>query len=68
VGRFFRQDEDSVPDRDPVAVLGYDLWRNWFGSSPDALGATLKINGTIFSVIGVAPQTYSASPLRIRRR
>jgi hypothetical protein len=27
-GRFFSSDEDSVPDRDPVAVLGYDLWRN----------------------------------------
>jgi predicted permease len=58
LGRFFRQDEDSVPDRDRVAVIGYELWRNWFGSSPDALGATLKINGTMFRVIGVAPRTF----------
>jgi len=58
LGRFFGQEEDSVPDRDRVAVLSYDLWRNWFGSSPDALGATLKINGTVFTVIGVTPQTF----------
>jgi len=57
LGRFFRQDEDSVPDRDRVAVVSYQLWRDWFGSSPDALGATLKINGVTFTVIGVAPQT-----------
>jgi len=64
LGRFFRPDEDSVPDRDPVAVLSYNLCRNWFGLSPDgrpgsdALGATLKINGTTFRVIGVAPPEF----------
>jgi predicted permease len=58
LGRFFRPDEDRVPDRDRVAVLSYELWHNWFGASPDALGATLKINGTAFSVIGVAPQAF----------
>ena len=58
LGRFFREDEDSVPDRDRVAVLSYELWLNWFGSSPDAVGSTLKINGTTFLVIGVAPSTF----------
>src|SRR5204862_7955719 len=58
LGRFFGQEEDNVPDRGRVAVLSYDLWRNWFGSSPGALGATLKINGTVFTVIGVTPQTF----------
>jgi hypothetical protein len=58
LGRFFRQDEDSVPDRDRVAVLSYELWRKCFGSSPDALGATLKINGVTFSVIGIAAETF----------
>lgn len=58
LGRFFRHDEDSVPDRNRVAVISYELWRNWFGSSRNVLGAALKINGTIFTVIGVAPQTF----------
>ncbi len=57
-GRFFRPDEDAVPDRDRVAVLGYGLWRNWFGSSLEALGSTVKINGVPFTVIGVAPGTF----------
>jgi predicted permease len=58
LGRFFRPDEDSVPDRDHVAVLGHDLWRDWFSSSPDALGATLAINGVPFTIIGVAPSAF----------
>jgi len=58
LGRFFREDEDRVPDGAPVAVLSAATWRNWFGASPDVLGATLKINGTIFTVVGVAPETF----------
>ena len=58
LGRFFRADEDSVPDRDRVAVVSYDFWHNWFGASPDVLGAALKINGVVFTVIGVAPAEF----------
>jgi predicted permease len=68
LGRFFRADEDSVPERDKVAVLGYDLWRNSFGSSMDALGAIVQINSVPFTVIGVAPETFrgmSAMPSEI---
>lgn len=58
LGRFFRADEDKVPDRDPVAVLSYDFWRDWFGASPDVVGATLKVNGVVFTAIGVAPRDF----------
>lgn len=58
LGRFFRADEDLVPDRDRVAVLSHEFWRDWFGASPHALGATLRINGADFTVIGVAPPTF----------
>ena len=59
LGRFFDEREDQVPDRDRVAVLGHDFWRTWFASRPDAIGTTVKINGVDFTVIGVAPQTFS---------
>ena len=58
LGRFFHDDEDQVPDRDRVAVLGHDFWRTWFASRPDAIGATVKINGVDFTVVGVAPSTF----------
>jgi predicted permease len=58
LGRLFRPDEDSVPDRDRVAVISDRFWRDWFNASPAALGATLKINGTVFTIIGVAPPAF----------
>jgi ABC-type lipoprotein release transport system permease subunit len=56
LGRFFREEEDRVPDRDRVVVLGHNLWREWYGSSPEAIGGTLTINGQAFTIIGVAPE------------
>src|SRR5579872_1001468 len=58
LGRFFSPAEDLVPGRDRVAVVGYEFWRSWLDSSRDAIGATIKINGTAFTVIGVAPESF----------
>jgi macrolide transport system ATP-binding/permease protein len=58
LGRFFRDDEDQVPDRDRVVVLGHGFWRNWFGGAPNVVGQTFTINGVAFTVIGVAPETF----------
>jgi len=55
LGRFFNDDEDRVPDRDRVVVIGHDFWRSWFAASPSAIGATLTINRVPFTVVGVAP-------------
>ena len=55
LGRFFHADEDRVPDRDRVAVLGYDFWRTWFAADPSAVGSALTINGVPFTIVGVAP-------------
>jgi macrolide transport system ATP-binding/permease protein len=58
LGRGFREDEDRVRGRDAVVVLGPDFWRHEFGSDPSVLGRTIRLNGTEFTVIGVAPDTF----------
>ena len=58
LGRGFREDEDQVPGRDAVVVLGPDFWRHEFASDPTVLGRTIRLNGTEFTVIGVAPDTF----------
>ena len=57
-GRFFSADEDRVPGRDAVAVLSYDFWRTRFAGDPQLLGTTVRINGTSFTVIGIAPEHF----------
>jgi predicted permease len=58
VGRGFREDEDQVPGRDAVVVLGPDFWRHEFAGDPSVVGTTIHLNGTNFTVIGVAPETF----------
>jgi putative ABC transport system permease protein len=57
-GRFFSQDEDRVPGRDAVAILSYDFWRTRFAEDPNILGTIVRINGTPFTVIGIAPEHF----------
>ena len=56
-GRVFGPDEDRVPGGSPVVVLSYDAWQRRFGGA-DVLGRSVTINGTPFSLIGVAPDGF----------
>ncbi len=58
LGRGFREDEDQVPDRDAVVVLGPDFWKHEFASAPSVIGKQIRLNGANFTVIGVAPETF----------
>ncbi|HET8924998.1 MAG TPA: ABC transporter permease [Candidatus Acidoferrum sp.] len=58
LGRGFREDEDQVPGRNPVVVLGPDFWKREFSSDPSVLGRTVRLNGADFTVIGVAPEAF----------
>jgi predicted permease len=58
LGRGFREDEDQVPGRNPVVVLGPDFWRHEFAGDPSVLGRTILLNGAKFTVIGVAPDRF----------
>lgn len=52
LGRVFQPDEDR-PGGPPVVVLGHDLWTRSFGSSREAVGQTVHINGRAHTVVGV---------------
>ncbi len=58
LGRFFNDDEDRVPDRDAVVVIGYGYWRDAFHGDPHVLGERITINGRLFTIIGVAPPEF----------
>ncbi|HEX6202007.1 MAG TPA: ADOP family duplicated permease, partial [Thermoanaerobaculia bacterium] len=58
IGRGFRDDEDRVPGRDAVVVLGSDFWRRQLGGDPRVVGRTVRLNATDFTVIGIAPESF----------
>ncbi len=57
-GRTFLPEEDVSPGSHPVAVLGNAFWSNELGGEPGAVGRTITINGTPFTVVGIAPPDF----------
>jgi len=60
-GRFFFPDEDTKPNSNTVAVISYALWTNKFGSDPNAVGRTMNLNSTPYTIIGVAPRGFKGT-------
>jgi putative ABC transport system permease protein len=64
LGRGFAPEDDvdgmgwGLPGPNAVAVIGYGLWQRLFGGDSKALGATIRIDGTSLTVIGVAPPGF----------
>jgi macrolide transport system ATP-binding/permease protein len=63
LGRGFREEEDQVPGRDAVVVLGPEFWKQEFASAPSVLGRKVRLNGREFTVIGVAPESFPGMPI-----
>ena len=53
MGRGFLVEEET-PGRDQEIVLGHALWEQHYGSDPNILGKTIKVDGKGFTVVGVA--------------
>ncbi|HEU4989246.1 MAG TPA: ABC transporter permease [Gemmatimonadaceae bacterium] len=52
-GRLFTAD-DQHPGAAPTAVISYGFWQRAFGGGSAALGATLHVDGRLYTVIGIA--------------
>lgn len=57
-GRFFLPGEISTPGSAPVAVLSYKAWKIRFHQDANIIGRTIEINGTPFTIIGIAPDGF----------
>ncbi len=58
-GRMFLPGEDRKPS--PVAVLSYTAWQTIFGGDARALGQTVDLNSTSYTVVGIAPQGFKGT-------
>jgi predicted permease len=59
LGRGFRPEEDQAPGRDAVIVLAHTFWESEFASDPAVIGRRVRLNGLDFTVIGVAPESFT---------
>lgn len=59
LGRTFSAEEDRGRGTNPVAIVSYPYWASRFGSNPQILKQTIRLNGIPFTVIGVAPPRFT---------
>jgi predicted permease len=59
VGRGFLPGEDGKAGRGAVVVLSDALWRGEFAADPAILGRTLRVAGRDFTIVGVAPASFT---------
>ncbi len=59
LGRWFSAEEARASE--PVAVLGWAVWKRSFGADPNVLGQTVYVSGSPVQVIGVGPMELNNS-------
>ncbi len=60
LGRDFQQSEEIPGANVQVAIVSQQLWKR-NGGSPDFVGSTIEINGSIYTVIGIAPRGFTGT-------
>jgi predicted permease len=58
LGRTFNEGEDR-PEAEPVIILGYNAWRDRYGSDPGVVGRVIRMNGEQATIIGVMPEGFA---------
>jgi predicted permease len=58
-GRFFSDAErDDAQNAHAVVVISHSYWKSHYQSDRSAIGSSLRINRTPFTIIGVAPEGF----------
>ncbi|MEP7010940.1 MAG: ABC transporter permease [Acidobacteriota bacterium] len=53
-GRTFSEADDQAPGASPFVVVSHDFWQRRLESDPHALGRKITLNGSPFSIVGIA--------------
>lgn len=60
-GRTFGPEEDGPAGANPVVLLSYAFWQRELNGDTNAVGKIIRINGTAFTIIGVAPREFTGT-------
>jgi predicted permease len=63
VGRTIAPEDDRHGGGNAVAVLSYGYWHDKLGGQLDALNQPIRINGQLFTIVGVAPKGFNGTTL-----
>lgn len=49
---------DDIPGAEPVVLISYRLWQNYYLGREDIIGHISRINGDAYTVVGVMPEGF----------
>jgi len=64
IGRTLTPDDDR-PNASPAVVVSHGFWAERMHADPAAVGSTATVNGTAYTIVGVAPREFFGE--RVRR-
>jgi predicted permease len=56
LGRLFTESDEQGSHAAPVAVISYEFWNRRFGRDPHIVLRPLRIEGALFTIVGVTPK------------
>jgi predicted permease len=67
LGRLLQESDDRRGGgaSGPVVVLSHGFWQRHFGGAPDVVGRTLPLDGVPFTIVGVAPATFTGTDVGV---
>jgi predicted permease len=63
IGRLLAPADDVSGAGNPVAVLGYGYWHDRLGGRAEVLNQPIRVNGQVFTVVGVAREGFNGITL-----
>jgi predicted permease len=57
LGRGFRA-EDDLPGAEAVLLIGYGVWQDRYGGSPEVIGRAVRVNELPATIVGVMPAGF----------
>jgi predicted permease len=62
-GRLIWREDDVHGSGNAVAVLGYGYWKDRLGGRPEVLNQPIRVNGQVFTIVGVTPRGFTGTTL-----
>jgi predicted permease len=61
LGRTFSEEEDRVENPERLAIISHHLWQRRFGSNPNLVNQTIKLNDESYKVVGIMPENFQGT-------
>ncbi len=65
-GRLLTPEDNRQLDGHPVVVVSHGYWQRSLGGASDAVGQTLGINGTAFTIVGITAPEFFGTTVSMR--